>query len=233
MKDFMKKFLYLMILLAVGLAGCELDNYEPPQSALTGRLVYEGSPLGIRQGISVLQLFQPGYQTVTPINVNVMQDGSFSSMLFDGNYKLIRISGNGPWEANTDTINVVVKGSTSIDVPVRPYFTISEASFSISGDVLSASCRLTNVVAGRQIERISLILGKTTILDDPTRLVVITADPLSTKAGAGLDISQPIVLSHNLIVSPLPATPYIYARIALKVVGVPELLYSNAFTVKK
>ncbi len=64
----MKKFFYTVILLAVGLQGCELDNYEPPKSAFTGRLVYEGNPLGIRQGISVLQLFQPGFQTVTPIN---------------------------------------------------------------------------------------------------------------------------------------------------------------------
>ncbi|HMI02529.1 MAG TPA: DUF3823 domain-containing protein, partial [Pedobacter sp.] len=125
----MKKLFYSIILMAVGISGCELDNFEPPKSVLTGRLVFDGKPVGIRQGISVLQLFQPGFETVTPINVNVKQDGSFASTLFDGNYKLIRISGNGPWEANTDTINVVVKGATSFDVAVRPYFTISDATF--------------------------------------------------------------------------------------------------------
>ena len=222
-----------MVLLAVCLSGCELDNYEPPKSAFTGRLVFEGNPVGIRQGISVLQLFQPGFQTVTPINVNVKQDGTFASMLFDGNYKLIRISGNGPWEANPDTVDVVVKGATSLDVPVRPYFTITDATFAIAGEVLNASCRITNVVTGRQVERISLILGKTSILDDPTKLVPVPADPLSTKAGAGLDLSQPITLSQNLTVPILANSPYLYARIALKVVGVPELLYSDVFSVKK
>ncbi|WP_256002270.1 DUF3823 domain-containing protein [Pedobacter deserti] len=229
----MKKIYYLFVVFAAAISGCELDNYEPPQSPLTGRIVFEGNAVGIRQGISVLQLFQPGFQTVTPINVNVKQDGTFASMLFDGNYKLVRISGNGPWEANTDTIDVVVKGATSVDVPVRPYFTLSDASFSVEGEVLNATCRITNVVAGRQIERISLILGKTIILDDPTKLGPSPADPLSTKAGAGLDLSQPVSLSQNLTAEPLASAPYLYARIALKVVGVPELLYSDVYPVKK
>ena len=229
----MKKLFYSIILMAVGISGCELDNFEPPKSVLTGRLVFDGKPVGIRQGISVLQLFQPGFETVTPINVNVKQDGSFTSMLFDGNYKLIRISGNGPWEANTDTINVAVKGATSLDVPVRPYFTISDATFTLAADVLNATCRVTNVVAGRQIERISIIMGKTTIADDPTKLAPTPVDPLSTKPGAGLDLSQPITLSQDLTVPLLANSPYLYARIALKVAGVPELLYSDVYPVKR
>lgn len=229
----MKNLIYFLMLLLAVLSGCELDNYEPPKSPLTGRLVYEGNPVGIRQGISVLQLFQPGFQTVTPINVNVKQDGSFASMLFDGTYKLIRVSGNGPWENNTDTIDVIVKGATSLDVPVRPFFNLTEVSFSLNGTVLNASCRLSNVVSGRQLERVSLILGNTSILDEPTRLVPSPADPLSSKAGAGLDLSQPIVLSQNLAVAPISTVPYLYARVAVKIVGVPELIYSDVYPVKR
>lgn len=229
----MNKLYYMVILIVIGISGCELDNYEPPQSTLTGRLVFEGKPLGIRQGISVLQLFQPGFQTVTPINVNVKQDGSFSSMLFDGNYKLVRISGNGPWESNTDTIDVVVNGPTTVDVPVKPYFFINEVSFSVEKEAVKATCRLSNVVAGRQLERISLILGKTSIVDDPTKLNPSPADPLSSKSGTGLDLAQPITLSQSLTAQLVASTPYIYARVAVKIVGVPELIYSDVYSVKQ
>lgn len=228
----MKQLIYSIIFLAIGLTGCEYDNYEPPKSQLSGRILFDGKPVGIRQGISVLQLTQPGFQTVTPINVNVKQDGTFSSMLFDGDYKLIQVAGNGPWEASTATIDVSVKGSTTIDVQVKPYFSINDVSFVVENNVLKTSCLVVNNVAGRQLERISLILGKTTIVDDPTKLVPNPVDPLSSKAGTGLNFTQPILLSQNLAVPPLTTTPFLYARIAVKVVGVPELLYSNVFSVK-
>lgn len=229
----MKQLIYsIIIFLAIGLSSCEYDNYEPPKSELNGRILFEGKPVGIRQGISALQLTQPGFETVTPINVNVKQDGTFSSMLFDGDYKLVQVAGNGPWEATSTTIDVSVNGSTSVDVQVRPYFSINNVSFVVENNVVKSSCLLVNNVAGRQLERISLILGKTTIVDDPTKLVPNPTDPLSTKIGTGLNLSQPILLSQNLAVSPLTTTPFLYARIAVKVVGVPELLYSDVFPVK-
>ncbi|MCX2575884.1 DUF3823 domain-containing protein [Pedobacter sandarakinus] len=228
----MKRILYSIIFLALAITGCEYDNYEPPKSQLSGRLLFEGKTFGIRQGISVLQLTQPGFETVTPINVNVKQDGTFAAMLFDGDYKLLQIAGNGPWEVTSSTIDVAVRGTTNIDVQVKPYFSLNNVSFTVENNVLKSSCVLVNNVAGRQLERISLILGKTTIVDDPTKLVPSPADPLSTKVGTGLNLTQPILLSQNLAVAPLTTLPYLYARIAVKVVGVPELLYSDVFTVK-
>lgn len=228
----MKRLLYSIIFLALAITGCEYDNYQPPKSQLSGRLIFEGKTFGIRQGISVLQLTQPGFETVTPININVKQDGTFSSTLFDGDYKLVQIAGNGPWEASSSTIDVAVRGATSIDVQVKPYFSLNNVSFTVENNVLKSSCVLVNNVPGRQVERISLILGKTTILDDPTKLVSSPADPLNAKVGTGLNLSQPILLSQNLALAPFAASPFLYARIAVKVVGVPELLYSDVFTVK-
>ena len=229
----MKKLFYSLFFITIILSGCELDNYDPPKSELTGRLVFEGKGVGIRQAISVLQLTQPGFETQTPINVNVKQDGTFSALLFDGSYQLIRISGNGPWEPNTDAIEVTVKGPTKVDVEVKPFFSINNVNFTVENNVLKASCQLTNNVAGRQLERISLIIGKTTIVDDPTKLVPSPADPLSFKTGTGLNLAQPITLSQNLAVAPISTTPYIFARIAVKVTGVPELLYSDVFPVTR
>lgn len=229
----MNRLYYFIFLLILGISGCELDNYDKPSSPLSGRLVFEGKSLGIRQGISVLQLYQPGFENVTPIAVNVKQDGSFSSMLFNGTYKLVRISGNGPWENNPDTITVEVNGPTTIDVPVTPYFSINESNFSVENNILRATVRIANNVAGRQVERVSLIVGETIIVDEPTKLSPNPADPLSSKAGAGLDLSQAITLSQNLDVAPINTAPYLYARVGVKILGVTELIYSEVWKVNR
>src|SRR4051812_34652244 len=105
-----KVFLSIGILICVLIAACTKDNYDPPKSMLSGQVVYQGQPVGVRSNGVQLELWQPGYQFFTKIPIYVDQDGTFSAALFDGNYKLTRLKGNGPWADNTDTINVVVKG---------------------------------------------------------------------------------------------------------------------------
>src|SRR5688572_5356036 len=116
------KLSFIIGSLVVFLAACKKDNFEPPKSWLTGKVVYQNQPLGVRSNGVQLELWQPGYANFSKIPVFVAQDGTFSANVFDGNYKLTFLRGNGPWVETTDTINVSVKGSTEVDVPVTPYF---------------------------------------------------------------------------------------------------------------
>ena len=87
-----------IFLLGVCMWSCGKDNYQAPESTLTGTVVYQGEPVGVRgsnQSVR-LQLWQDGFQTREPIDVYVAQDGSFSAALFDGQYKLITVPGSGP-----------------------------------------------------------------------------------------------------------------------------------------
>src|SRR5690606_13063383 len=225
-----RQILYRLLLFSVVLfGGCELDNYDPPASPLTGRLVFDGQPVEILQGINVLQLFQPGYENKNPIPVRVMQDGSFSSMLFDGSYQLVRIAGNGPWDHRPDTIMVDVRGATTVDVPVTPYFSVSDAEFSVANGVLTASCRVTNNVAGRQLESVVLLVGKRTLVDHIYRLT--PADPGSNKPGAQVDLADRVVLTQSLEGDPFASEPHLFARIGVKAVGHPEYVYSPVWKV--
>src|SRR5690606_10220934 len=56
---------------AVLLTGCDnifgLDNYDQPNATLTGRVVYNGEPIGVRSNGVTLQLWQPSY----PLEQNV------------------------------------------------------------------------------------------------------------------------------------------------------------------
>jgi len=220
--------LYYFLLLILCISGCEVDNFDPPSTILNGRLVFDGQPVGIRQGISVLQLYQPGYENKTPIAVNVKQDGSFSSILFDGTYKMIRIAGNGPWENNPDTITIEVKGPTTADVPITPFFSISDVSFSVVNGVLTAHCTVNNNVAGRQLESVSLLVGKTNLVDHIYRLTPAAAT--SIRNGPQINEGEPVVLQQDL--APFSKEPYLFARIGIKTVGHPELIYSTVWTIR-
>jgi len=158
-----------------------------------------------------------------------MQDGSFSSMLFDGSYQLVRIGGNGPWDHNPDTITVDVRGATTIDVPVTPYFSVSDAEFSLAEGLLTASCRVINNVPERQLESVVLLVGKTTLLDHIYRLT--PADPGSSKPGAQINLADRVILTQSLEGDPFVSEPHLFARIGVKTVGHPEYVYSPVWKI--
>src|SRR6266542_1412629 len=116
--------LIIFILVLTAFAACKKDDRNKPGATITGRVVYQGQPIGLRSNGVQLELWQNGYQLFTKIPVNINQDGTFSAAVFNGDYKLTRLKGNGPWADNTDTIAVQVTGTVSVDVPVDPYFII-------------------------------------------------------------------------------------------------------------
>jgi len=215
-----KVFLSIGILICVLIAACTKDNYDPPKSMLSGQVVYQGQPVGVRSNGVQLELWQPGYQFFTKIPIYVDQDGTFSAALFDGNYKLTRLKGNGPWADNTDTINIVVKGATTIDVPVQPYFVIANPTFQKSGTSVTASGKVNMVTAGKTVERVTFYIGSTQFVDATTNVAK------DDKTGAALgDLSQPLTFSVAVPAN-VATKGYVYGRLGVKTTGVAELLYT-------
>ncbi len=183
-----KAILYIASAAIILLTACKKDNYAPPSSQLAGKVVYQGQPIGVRSSGIQLELWQRGYQLFTKIPVYIDQDGSFSATLFDGNYKLVRLKGNGPWADNTDSIDVTVKGNTIIDVPVDPYFIIKNASVQKNGSNIDAAFTVQAVNTSKSLELIRLYLGLTTITDQNNNAANVS------KAAAAIDITQPVTL---------------------------------------
>ena len=202
------------------LSGCKEDNFEPPKSTLTGRVVYQNTPVGVRTNGVQLELWQKGFQLFSKIPVYVGQDGTFAASLFDGDYKLVRLRGNGPWVDNTDTIDVQVRGSVTIDVPVQPYFTINNEKLLKSGTALTATCKVDQVSASRAIERVTVYVGTTQYVDANNNV-----GSVSVPTAALADLTKELSVNY-----PLPAAvstrAYFYARIGVKTTGVAELLYT-------
>lgn len=209
----------LLLALMVGLSGCEKDNRTEPKSVLKGRIVYEGQAVGVRSNGVQLELWQRGYQLFTKIPVHVNQDGTFSASLFDGNYKLVRLRGNGPWIDNTDTIDVALRGTTEIDVRVVPYFVFKNDTYSKGEGKVSATFNLQQVNNTRTLERVNLYIGTTTIVDPNNN--VGNAQEVAAKI---TDLSKPITLTVTIPANQA-GRDYIYARIGVKTSGVGEMLF--------
>lgn len=213
----MRRATYLALALAA-IGGCDFDNFAPPESELTGRVVYEGQTVNVRQNAIQLELWQDGYELSDPIPLHVDQDGTFAAMLFDGEYKLVRKQNNGPWQNNADTIRIEVRGSLELDVPVEPFFTIENATLESAGSSLTGTFALQQVVPDREIERIALYVGTTRFVDSRYNALSVEQEVGNT-ALEGVN-----TLTADL--AGLQDEDHLFARIGVKTRGVEEMIYT-------
>ncbi len=208
------------ILLLFVLVGCEKDNYGAPGSVLSGKVMYQDQAVGVRSNGTQLELWQYGFKLRAKIPVYIAQDGTYKATLFDGEYKLVRLSG-APWENQpTDTINVTVKGNTVFNVPVVPYFIIKNASFQKENNSVTAKFVIEKVSQTQNLELARLYLGKTTIVDQNNN------DANSSLPVASITVGQETSITVE-IPSKLASADYVFARIGVKTAGVGEQFYSS------
>jgi len=204
------KFLIPIIAIAgMLLSACEYDNFTPPESTLSGKVVYQGKAVSVRNNGPVLELWQDGYPLRSPIVLSFNQDGTFAAKLFDGKYKLTR-RGEAPWlQQSTDTIAITVNGNTNIDVPVTPYFNLSNETYTKSGNTITARFVVDKVVPTANVELVRLYLGKSILTDQVQREVRAEGNV------AGL-----VFGGQNTIATDLPDNlknlDYVFARLGIK-----------------
>jgi hypothetical protein len=240
----MKNNLLLLLVIISTLGGCKKDNKEPPKSTLSGKVVIEGTKesVGVASNRVQLELWQSGYALFQKIAVHVDQDGSFSANLFDGQYKLVRLSG-APWTNNTDTINVDLRGSANVEVPVKPFFTVGNEtiSFAAVDTSLTATFGVSRIDATKTADRVSVHLGLTNFVDAVTNQMPIPgANNDKTPASNYLTAPTTIKLFLNPARYPGSSTAelrrqlgvalqkgYLFARVAVRTSGVSERFYSQ------
>ena len=226
----MKTKVYYAIWAVVSLffTACDYDNYDEPKSNLTGRIVYQGEPIGVSYNDVYFQLWEPGWQTKAPINVNVDQDGTYSAVLFDANYKLVFPGGQGPFmpvkntSTNSDTIAVDLKGSKTLDIEVMPFYMVRNAQFTAAGRKVTGTFKLDKIITdanARNVERVSLYVGRTQFVDGRSGLPVkdVNAADIPDMNNISLSVDVPAIT---------PAQNYVYARVGVKIAGVEDMLFS-------
>lgn len=221
-------YLLLWFALGIGITSCEFDNYDEPESQLQGRIVYNGEPINVGYNDVSMQLWEPGWQLRSAINVLVDQDGSYSALLFDAPYKLVIQPAQGPFRSiknevtQSDTIMVDLKGDQTLDIEVMPYYMIRNAQIAKAGSDVTANFGLEQIITdanAKNVENVTLYVSRTMFVD--------RGNNIATKQLNGGDITDMNNISMSLTVPALTtAQSDIFARVGVKIAGVEDMLYS-------
>lgn len=225
------KHIFIAALAAVLFLSCKKDNYDAPSATLSGALLYVKDTVFVEYDRVPYQLFQYGFGKVGPIGSAFAQDGTFSSLLFDGEYKFTIPFGQGPfrWRELSagvpDSATITVKGNTSFNIDVTPYYMLRNAQFSVSGGKVIASVGAEKIITdanAKDIERVSLYINKTQFVSG--------ANNIGSASVNGGDITDPSSINLETTIS-LPTNQatqnYVFARIGLKIQGVEDMIFSR------
>lgn len=207
---------------------CKKDNYEEPKSKLTGKFHYKGEAINVQSDQVPFQLYQYGFGKVGPINGAITQEGSYSHVLFDGDYKLVVGSGQGPfyWPqtgGKSDSLSVTVKGDTQFDIEVEPYYMIRNPQITKSGTNVAATFKIEKIITdaprAKDIQEVYLIINKTQFVSESNNIKLTTI--------AGSAITDPNNVSMSVAVPTIsPTQNYVFARIGLRIAGVEDRIFS-------
>lgn len=220
----------IAVLLPASFIACKKDNYDPPQSLLTAKLVYKGEQVNVEYNQVPFQLFQFGFGKVGPIASTVNQDGNFSALLFDGNYKLTIPANQGPfiWKKTAsgaqDSLSVTMKGNQNLDIEVTPYFMIRSAKFAAASNKVTATFGIEKIVTdanAKNIERVNLYINKTQFVSTGDYNIAssqLTADQIISPVAVTMTVNVPAIS---------PSQNYVFARVGLKIAGVEDMIFSQ------
>lgn len=231
------KFQYSLWLLPLVLfAACKKDNYNAPKSKFTGAVMYKGDTVRVASQHVNFELWQSGFGKLTPINVNIAQNGTFSALLFNGNYKLDFSSGQGPFMSdkidpknNSDTMAVQVQGNTSQNIEVVPYYMIRNPKFSVVQDsTITATCKLERIITdtnAKDVENVRLYINKTYFVDNNNNVATASIDggDITDMNNVSLEATVPYLI---------PMQKYIFARIGVKIYNVEDRIFSPVMKIQ-
>lgn len=213
----------ILVAITIGLlsAGCKkYDNYNPPNAILSGKVVYNGKNLGVRTNGTQLELWQDGFQLRTKIPVYIAHDGSFSASLFDGKYKLVRLPGS-PWmtQAN-DTLFIEVKGNTTQNIEVMPFFVINNESFKKAASNVEVKFTVEKPVNNANLKDVQLYFGKNILVDQNNNSAKSSIPLSSVTLGAEVTGTIPIPAA-------LQSEEYLFLRIGVLSDQSNEYIYTQ------
>jgi hypothetical protein len=219
----------ILIMAALGLGACEYDNYDGPGSKFEGRVVYQGAPLQLDSRDLRMELWEIGWEKKSKIDVQVSQDGTFSALLFDGDYKLYIPRNTVPFkvlpqeQTQSDTILIEIRGNKTMDIEVTPYYAVKNSVISNAGRKINASFSLEKIITdvnAKNVDEVFLYVSKSNLVASRNDIGGVVS-----MKGADIPDLNNINLSRDVQVL-TPDQSYVFARVGVKLAGVEYLIYS-------
>jgi hypothetical protein len=219
----------ILVMMAFGIGACEYDNYDGPGSKFEGRVVYQGAPLNLDSRDLKMELWEIGWKKKTKIDVQVGQDGTFSALLFDGDYKLYIPRNTVPFkvplneQTQSDTLRVEIRGSKAMDIEVTPYYIVKNSAISNTGRKINASFSVEKIITdanAKNVDEVFLYVSKTNLVASRNDIGGVVS-----MKGADIPDLNNVSLSRDVQVL-TPDQSYVFARVGVKLAGVEYLIYS-------
>ena len=214
------KIYFILLIFSILIVSCEKDNFAPPSSTLSGRLTYKGDSIGVEFNQVPWNLFQTGFNKKGFIADTFAPEGTYSILVFDGDYKFTIPKNQGPflWKELTsnsrDSVNVSLRGNQILDIEVIPYYMIS-ATFDIE--------KIITDVNAKSIQTVSLFVNNTRFVSSQSNQKLAQVD----LSGAAITNLSNISLSLTVPNLPVAAEKYVFARLGIKITGVEDMIYSS------
>jgi|GEM_PF-653937 len=244
----MKKFFYLLCVLTGVLHSCKSDKMEvlpqPVQATVSGHISYNGEPFQFdgnannTESSTLLELRKKSSgESGTPLSPLIDAKGYFSQQILAGDYHItvknesypftfddLDPLPSGGYASRTDRI----EGDYVIDIPVTPYFEITDVKTTTSATMLYVTFNINRVQDGADVTRAKVYVG--------TDSIVNSSLPASAEAEV-TDISRPVTVAFSL---PVYRTvyadnnrDYAYIRVALETSrSSVYLLHSDVYRVE-
>lgn len=169
------------------LTSCKYDNYDPPKLVFKGGFTYKGSPFLFdgrdnQDAFKILQLFQYGYgKSGTPITAQIMSDGSFQQLLFPGDYYITLKNTPYPFTFDNwgksfenlyDTLAAHIINNYTLNIPVTPYFVISDVQTEVSGTDVIVHFKVHKIQEGAKLVSGRLYVNTATLVNSGVAMSV-------------------------------------------------------------
>jgi len=222
--------IYLAILLATFIS-CKKDNYHAPGSKLTGHIVYKGEPIEVEYNQVQFELYQYGFGKTGPVPGTFQQDGSYSMLLFNGEYKFIIPNGQGPfkWKQTAagapDTTTIALNGNKDLNIEVTPYYMVRNPRITAAGASILGNFKVEKIITGapaKDVESVSLYINKTRFVSGADNTAVTTVDAAAVTDWNNVQLSVTVPGGQSRV----------YARIGVKIAGVEDRIFSPVVEIK-
>jgi hypothetical protein len=206
---------------AITINACKKDNYNPPSLTLSGKLAYKGEALQLQYNQFGYELYQYGFGRAGAIGQVFAPDGTFSALLFAGDYKLTIPNATVPfkWPQNTagspDSLTINLTASKTMDIEVVPFYMVRTPVITAAAGKVDAAFKAEKIITdgtGKDIDEVALFINKTQFVssgnDESVERTELAGTAITDMDNIHLTLTVPALV---------PAQNYIFARVGIKI----------------
>lgn len=224
----MKTIPFFIIMLALLVVSCKLDNYESPNATFYGSIIDIDTNTPIQQELiqgSMIEYTEKGYKNPEIQQLRFKSDGTFrNNLMFSGYYKVAAVRGNFLLIPPVDSM--LISGDTEYKFLTRPFIRINDVKMTFDG-------KKGKVIATFKLERVSGNAVKTVILlADKNPNVSFGIRTVAVQQTVNEAVGSERVFRLEMSTSKLTSKESYYFRVGALIADVGEAKYNYSTAIR-